>query len=125
MGKNGGTDIERCDRCGAQVYQFSKKLAQSNGRYFCVRCAEELDRDYLIKNSCSVCGKIVGKYEVKFVLPSSMYGSSLLPLMDRLACTSCYDKLRKKNVTRLISTQKSVTNVFRESLKKQIAKSLA
>ncbi len=114
--------VETCGRCGVRVYQFSKKLAQSDRRYYCIKCAEELDRNYLIKNSCSLCGRILSKKEAKFVLPSSMYGKYSMPLVDRLACNPCYTRLLSR--TRIARRIRPVTRTMRDSIRKSIARSL-
>lgn len=88
---------EHCKRCGIAIYQFSKKYSVSANDYYCVKCAEKIDREYLVKNSCSVCGRLLKKYEIKFVLPSKAYGSdSPLPVSDRLVCSDCHTKLSFK-----------------------------
>lgn len=113
---------DTCGRCGLHVYQFSRKLAQSDGRYYCIKCAEELDRNYLMKNGCSLCGRLLSKKEAKFVLPSSIYGAYSMPLLDRLACIRCYTKLLKR--TRITRRVGSGARNVRDSIRKSIAKSL-
>ena len=116
-----GGGSERCGRCGNEVYSFSKRIAQSDGRYYCVRCAEAVDRNYIIRNSCSVCGRLLSKREVKVVLPSVAYGEEQLPMAERLACASCYKGLlNKSSVARRIR----VAGGLREGIRKGIAKSL-
>jgi len=94
------TSREYCRKCGIQVYPFSKKYSVSGEEYLCVRCAETTDREYLVRNSCSVCKRLLKKDEVKLVLPSKIYGDTQLPMMDRLICTQCYGTIGKKAPTR-------------------------
>lgn len=92
--------IDYCGRCGTPVREFSRKMAASNGAYYCVRCAEELDRQYLVKNTCSVCAKMLNRAEHKFVMPSTIYNEYSRPLANRLICSSCYGKMARGNMTR-------------------------
>ena len=91
---------EYCGRCGTPVREFSSKMAASNGAYYCVRCAEELDRQYLAAHTCSVCSKMLSRSEGKFVMPSTIYNEYSRPLMKRLICTSCYGKMARGNMTK-------------------------
>lgn len=93
--------IEHCTRCNAIVYPFSKNVAASDNSSYCVKCAEELDRNYLAKNVCSVCTKLLERDEVKFVMPSRMYSAYFfdrLPIEHRLMCVRCYRKAEKLNI---------------------------
>ncbi len=92
---------ECCKRCGSAVYGFSKKRSASDGFYYCIRCAEYLDKKYLIENTCSVCARTFIKGEVKFVMPSRIYSASPLPLAKRLICTNCYRRFATRNRTRM------------------------
>ena len=91
---------EYCKRCGSAVYGFSKKRSASDGADYCIKCAEYLDKKYLIENTCSVCARTFSRGEVKFVMPSSVYNASQLPLSKRLICVSCYKHFATKNRTR-------------------------
>jgi hypothetical protein len=65
-----------------------------------------------IEYRCFICKKRIGRFEPKIVLPSSLFGSSDLPIHLRSACGSCYFKLKNtytmKNRTRI--TKKRVTD---------------
>ena len=89
-----------CRKCGAEVYPFSRKYSVSASEYYCIKCAEKVDREYLIKNSCSVCKRLLKKEEVKLVLPSKIYGSAKMPLMDRLICVQCYKSVGTRSMDR-------------------------
>lgn len=89
-----------------EVYPFSRKYSVSGGEFFCVKCAEKVDREYLIKHSCSICRKLLGKDEVKLVMPSKVYGEMQLPLMDRLICAPCYKRIGNRSVDRRSFRQK-------------------
>jgi ribosomal protein L37E len=89
-------EAEVCPRCGRQIYAFSKKKAASDGIEYCIKCAEEVDRDYLQAYACSMCKRLIGKQEIKFVLPSSAYGSANMPMEKRLLCTTCYNRYSKR-----------------------------
>ncbi len=97
------TENELCGRCGTVVYPFSKDIAVSDNLSYCVKCAEELDRNYLSRNVCSVCTKLIEKDEVKFVMPSRLYSNYFfdkLPIENRLMCVNCYRRLERLNVLR-------------------------
>ncbi|HUY70327.1 MAG TPA: hypothetical protein VMV00_02035 [Candidatus Baltobacteraceae bacterium] len=89
-----------CGRCGTPVREFSRKMATSNGAYYCIRCAEDLDRQYLAKNTCSVCSKMLNRSEGKFVMPSAVYNEYSMPVMKRLVCTGCYGRMARGNMTK-------------------------
>lgn len=91
---------EYCSRCGMEVFPFSKKYSVSSGAFFCVKCAEQVDREYLVKHSCSVCKRLLKSGDVKLVLPSKLYGDGRLPLADRLICTQCYKSVASKSMDR-------------------------
>ena len=93
---------ERCTKCGSALYNFSKKMALSDGRIYCVKCAEKADRQYLASNSCSICGRFMEKREVKFVLPSKRFGESGMPITERLSCESCYKNIISKSRVKLV-----------------------
>lgn len=112
---------EHCNRCGAVVYPFSSREAMSDHHRYCIRCAEELDARYILKNSCSLCGRLMSKREVKFVLPSMAYGESQMPVNDRLACTTCYRKTLRRSRARLIRTG---AQRARGEMRKQITEQL-
>ena len=114
--------MDRCGRCGTDVYQFSRKMAQSDGRYYCVKCAEAVDKGYITRNSCSVCGRLMGRRELKVVLPSMAYGEGQLPMADRLSCAECYKGLLTR--TRVSRKVRPVARHIRESIRRGIAKSL-
>ena len=100
------------------VYPFSSREAMSDHQRYCIRCAEELDARYILKNSCSLCGRLLSKREVKFVLPSMAYGESSMPLQDRLACNPCYKRTLRRSRVRLMRTS---TQRARSDMRKQIA----
>ncbi len=108
---------EHCIRCYAVIYPFSSRIAQSDQQKYCVRCAEELDAKYILKNSCSVCGKLMSKKDVKYVLPSTAFGRMGMPLQNRLACVPCYKKLQKK--VRITIVPGADTS-FRDRIRKQL-----
>jgi hypothetical protein len=98
-----GTEIEHCERCGSLVYPFSKETSVSDGSSYCVKCAEELDRGYLAKNTCSMCTRLLDRGEVKFVMPSRMYSSYFfdrLPITHRLMCVKCYRRASRLDIIR-------------------------
>ncbi|MGC8652143.1 MAG: hypothetical protein ACP5UH_02750 [Candidatus Micrarchaeia archaeon] len=89
-------EAEFCPRCGNRIYNFSKKRAAADGIEYCIKCAEEVDRDYLEAYTCSMCKRLMSRSEIKFVLPSSAYGSANMPIRKRLLCTTCYNKYNSK-----------------------------
>ncbi len=91
---------EYCSKCGIETFPFSKKYSVSASDYFCVKCAERTDKEYLIKNSCSVCKKLLKRNEVKLVLPSKIYSNQPLPLLDRLICSNCYQRIGTRSMDR-------------------------
>ncbi|MGC8496090.1 MAG: hypothetical protein ACP5RM_03485 [Candidatus Micrarchaeia archaeon] len=94
---------EFCPRCGAKLYAFSKKRAAADSIEYCIKCAEQVDREYLEAYTCSVCKKTMAKSEVKFVMPSTAFGSSDMPLHKRLLCSSCYHKYTRPSLKHHIS----------------------
>ena len=105
------------------MYPFSSREAMSDHQRYCIRCAEELDARYILKNSCSLCGKLMGRREVKIVLPSAAYGGSAMPLHDRLACNDCYKKTLRKSRSRMVRTDQS-GSPSRFGFRKQISEQL-
>ncbi len=94
---------ECCNRCGSLVYAFSREMAVSDSFFYCIKCAEEIDRYYLAKNVCSVCTRLLNKDEIKFVMPSRLYSSYFfdrLSIEHRLMCVNCYRKVERLNIIR-------------------------
>ena len=118
----GGTE-DRCGRCGSVIYPFSARIAMSDSQKYCVKCAEELDARYILKNSCSMCGRLMGRREVKFVLPSRAFGEASLPLQERLACSPCYSKSLRKTRIRMVRSDGD-DQASRTSIRKQIMSQL-
>jgi hypothetical protein len=98
---------ELCRRCGNEVYGFSKKMSASDGLYYCIKCAESIDKKHLIENTCSFCARTFIKGEVKFVAPSKTYGTSHMPLEKRLVCVGCYKRFATKSRARITNLLKS------------------
>ncbi|MGC8648353.1 MAG: hypothetical protein ACP5SJ_02535 [Candidatus Micrarchaeia archaeon] len=121
---NGGEElvdsVEKCPRCGTALHSFSKKYAYSMNRYYCVKCAEELDRNFLAKMTCAVCGKHLGREEVKYVMSSKFFGGEAMPIADRLVCAACHESVEEKVRNR--STPEKARNVQR--IKTAIRKSI-
>lgn len=111
---------EYCRQCGTAIYPFSRKYAISTGEYFCVKCAERVDKEYLIKHSCSVCTRLIKGDEVKFVMPSKIYGADSLPLSDRLVCAECYKVVARQDRERVGMSQK--IGQIRAGIRKSLAK---
>ncbi len=111
---------EYCKKCGIEIFPFSSKFSASKSDYFCVKCAEAYDKEYLIKNSCAMCSKLLSNYEVKVVLPSKHFGESSIEMNDRLSCLGCYTKVAKRNRTRrtIRNGVSSVSTSIRRSLLK-------
>jgi hypothetical protein len=101
-----GMNQEYCRKCGAGIYPFSKKYSVSESEYFCVKCAERADSEYIIRHSCSVCNRLLGNNEVKVVMPSKAYGVGPVPLLDRLICTGCYKRVASRNSDRRTFVQR-------------------
>ncbi|MGI0100314.1 MAG: hypothetical protein ACREBH_01135 [Candidatus Micrarchaeaceae archaeon] len=94
---------EHCGRCGAALYGFSSSVAASNGFSYCTGCAAEIDMLFLESNTCSVCAKLLGQDEIKFVMPSRLYSRYFfdrLPVSMRLMCIGCYRKASRLNILR-------------------------
>ena len=115
---------ECCKRCGSVIYGFSKKRSASDGLYYCIKCAEYLDKKYLIENTCSVCARTFSKGEVKFVMPSRIYSTSPLPLAKRLVCVNCYKRFASKIRTRTANTGR-FRFYFRHSVLRSFPESIA
>ncbi len=86
-------EVDYCRKCGTSVYPFSVKRAASDGLLYCTKCAEKADTEYLTRHSCSVCTKLLSASEVKFVMPSRVYGHKPVPQSERLVCVSCYQRV--------------------------------
>lgn len=94
---------EHCDRCGSAVYPFSRGTAACDNFSYCIKCAEELDSNYLSRNVCSLCTRLLGNDEIKFVMPSRLYSNYFfdkLPIEHRLMCVGCYRKVERLNIIR-------------------------
>ncbi len=114
---------EYCSKCGMELFSFSRKYSVSASDYFCVKCAEKADREYLIKNTCSVCKKLLKKDEVKLVMPSMVYGDEPMPLMDRLICTQCYSTIGNRSMDRRSFRQRM--SMIRANIRKGMTRRVA
>jgi protein-arginine kinase activator protein McsA len=115
---------ESCKRCGSVIYGFSKKRSASDGLYYCIKCAEYLDKKYLIENTCSVCARTFSRGEIKFVMPSKIYSMSPLPLAKRLVCVNCYKRFAIKNKMRVASIWRLRLG-FRRGVVRNLSESVA
>ena len=114
---------EYCRRCGSILYDFSKKRSASDGYCYCIKCAEYLDKKYLIDNTCSVCARTLGKADVKFVMPSRLYSTEQLPLEKRLVCVSCYKRIAFRSIVK--SRVRSLHLGFRHSIASNFSRNVA
>lgn len=98
-----------CSRCGTVMYSLQNKRADVDGSYYCTRCAEELGKRYLTENVCFGCNRTMRSSDVKFVMPSSMLGTTALPTPKRLLCMDCYRRLATRSGNRVKSSANSVS----------------
>jgi len=80
------------------MHPFSKSMSVSDNSFYCVKCSEELDHEYLTRNYCSLCTRLLDRSEIKFVMPSRLYSSYFfdkLPVSTRLMCTGCYKRVER------------------------------
>jgi len=122
--------FEHCDRCGTVVYPFSKGAAASDDSNYCVKCSEEIDRTYLSRNVCSVCTALLGKNEIKFVMPSRMYSNYFfdrMPIENRLMCLNCYRRADKLDILRkpLVKIGYIRARLSRALVRRQIARNMS
>lgn len=115
-----GMEMEYCRRCGDSVYPFSKKYSTSASDFFCVKCAERLDREYLAKHTCAICTKILRNDELKFVLPASKFADPKTSVFERVSCLQCHRKLASQSRDRRDSRHMRVALVT--AIRKGIAK---
>ena len=114
---------EYCRKCGLEVFPFSRKYSVSMGEYFCVKCAEKVDREYILKNSCSVCRKMFGRNDARMVLPSKVYNEDRrLLISDRLVCAPCFKAMGMKVRDRITFTSK--VNGLRQQIRRSLAKKM-
>jgi len=83
------------------MYGVAEKRADLDGSYYCVRCSDELGKQHLSENVCSGCNRSIGNRDVKFVMPSSMFGAIPTPISKRLLCTDCYKRFATRSVSRV------------------------
>jgi uncharacterized protein YlaI len=114
-------ELEKCPRCGTAIYGFSKKYSQSVGEYYCVKCAEALDRDYLARTTCAMCGKALTKSDVKFVMSSRFFNSSGMSIVDRLMCADCHSRVATRS-REANSFSRNRLNAIRNAVRKSLAK---
>ena len=115
--------VEHCRSCGLEVTPYTKRYSIYAGEYFCEKCAERLDREYILKNTCALCGRVIAKSEVRFVLPSRLLGlqAGSTEIDSRLACVSCYNRFAK--ATRVYATNKtSRLEQIRSSIRKHLVR---
>jgi protein-arginine kinase activator protein McsA len=112
--------VERCGRCGVQVFSFSMKRAESDQMAYCTKCAERVDSEYMAKNLCSVCTRLLSKGEVRFLLPSMLYSDERLEISKRLVCSGCYRKLSTSVRSRMQFASRA--RQIRESLRRSIVR---
>lgn len=110
---------EYCPSCGAQIESL-RRFSVSKSQYFCVKCAERLDKEYLIEHTCSVCKSVLSKNEHKMVMPSRIYGAEELPYVHRIMCMACYQKMGYRD--RDTSAMSGRLQRLRTSIRKNIAK---
>ncbi len=118
MGEYKAEAISSCNRCGVAIRSFSGRISEADGKLYCVKCAEKIDHEYLVKNACAICGRVLRNDEVKFVLPSKSFGSESIPMDARLACAECYSAIASKGRHKLVSRFAKSVNL-RRSMRKQ------
>ena len=96
MGEYKTEPIPYCTRCGVATSSQSGRISEADGNFYCAKCAEEVNREYLAKSTCAICGRTMSKDEVKFVLPSKSFGAKEVRLYSRLACVQCYSTFASK-----------------------------
>lgn len=120
MGEQIEMGIERCTRCGLQVFPFSSKMAESDRQVYCVKCAEHVDSAYMAKNICSVCTRLLSKSEARFINASKLYSEGRLSIAERMVCAGCYKKLSISVRNRMEFSGKA--RQIRESIRRSIVK---
>lgn len=90
-------------------------------RYYCVKCAEELDKNFLAQMSCAVCGKHLYRDEAKYVMSSKFFGGEAMPITERLVCASCHNVVKDRMhyssaVENTKSMQKAAKAIIRKSV---------
>ena len=111
---------EYCRKCGAEVFSFSTKRAESDGLSYCVKCAERADSKYIAENTCSVCTRLLSKGEARFLLASRLYSEERLPMAERMVCSGCYSKVATSTRSRMEFASKA--RRIRESIRKSLVK---
>ena len=111
---------EYCRNCGTEIFPFSRKYSVSAGDYFCVKCAERLDREHLARTACALCGRKLEKGELKFVLPSSIFGEEKLHQVERVCCFQCHKKMGDR--TRDTYDARQMRSALLDAIRKGIVK---
>ncbi len=73
--------------------------------------------------SCSICSKKMDRSEVKFVMPSSAYNSTDIPIEKRMVCIGCYSNIAIK--MKIGSTHKASRLHNIQSIKRNFMRSAA
>lgn len=65
------------------------------------------------KMPCASCGRGMERQDVKFVLPSSAFGSRGMPQTNRLLCGSCFKRyaIRRRSMMRQAAKHRVVQSV--------------
>lgn len=73
--------------------------------------------------SCSICSKKMDRNEVKFVMPSSAYNSTNIPIEKRMVCIGCYSNMAIKMKARSVHRASRLHHI--QSIKRNFIKSTA
>lgn len=112
---------EYCKKCGTEILPFSKKYSISANDYFCIKCAEKLDRAYLAKTTCAICGRRLKPDELKFVLPSSALSDDKMHTMERMCCLVCHKKMAADRIKDVRDTRQ-MRSALLDAIRKGIVK---
>ncbi|MCL5430629.1 MAG: hypothetical protein M1504_04125 [Candidatus Marsarchaeota archaeon] len=103
--------VEHCNKCGVEIYPYSRKYSISDNCYYCKKCATAIDKKYIEEHTCAVCKVMIKNNEPKFVVASrqiSENGHELL-VKDRVVCAKCHMALMSQSKMRAMPKESMKT----------------
>jgi len=66
---------------------------------------------FLKEDACNVCGRKLGRNDLKIVMPSSFFEANSEPVAKRYLCRNCYSRFARKSASRRSKVQSGASQL--------------
>ena len=93
-------DTVECPKCHSATRSWGRKAWKGNGMEYCVGCAKEMERIWMIANACMACGK-ANQMEAERVFPPERIQQRDAYVAKgvvgkRFVCRGCFEAMTRR-----------------------------